>query len=534
MTATLGNSVYLGTKSSATASKSATAEAIQLAQDQGDTEALASDEYKNAATDEAQNAIKQKYEAKYIHAANIAAMDKDGISAGVTNYDTDYTYGNDSSCNYAGSQADGIVTVGSKDATRRIQNVSAGLVGPNSTDAVNGSQLYALTRQIRFGGDNSSFGTTTADDKNVVARGSNETIAITGGSDAVTSSTADGTITNTVDTAKLTDNNIAVVADTDKNALHVQLASNLKELNTAQLGSGSGDSYKETVKLDGTGANGGQMTLADTDGTVKTTVDTTGLTVANGPKFTSSGIDAANQQIHNVAAGTDDADAVNVKQLQSARTLLTQGTNTTLADTDADGHHTYTVNVDNLAVKANKEAAKSVTLKNGLTFNDGTNTTASVEESGAVSYNLNQEISLKKVTTGNSTLDTEGLTISGGPKIAASGIDAGNRVISGVANGSNDTDAVNVSQLKAIQSDVNAGWTIKGKDPANADVNANIGKGKTMTYDNGNYTKSVVTKDDSTGNATVKVDVTTGTFGSDTGDKAGLLPQPMDWQRPRM
>ena len=523
MTATLGNSVYLGTKSSATASKPATAEAIQLPQDQGDTEALASDEYKNAATDEAKNAIKQKYEAKYIHAANIAAMDKDGISAGVTNYDTDYTYGNDSSYNYAGSQADGIVTVGGKDATRRIQNVSAGLVGPTSTDAVNGSQLYALTRQIRFGGDNSSFGTTAADDQNVVARGSNEAISITGGSDAVTSSNVDGKTTNTVDTAKLTGNNIAVVADADKNALHVQLASNLKDLNTAQLGSGSGESYKETIKLDGTGTNGGQMTLAGADGTVKTTLDTTGLTIANGPKFTSSGIDAASQKIHNVTAGTDDADAVNVKQLQSARTLLTQGTNITLADTDADGHHTYTGNVDNLAVKANKEAAKSVTLKNGLTFNDGTNTTASVEESGAVSYNLNQEISLKKVTTGNSTLDTEGLTISGGPKIAASGIDAGNRVISGVANGSNDTDAVNVSQLKAIQSDVNAGWTIKGKDPANADVNANIGKGKTVTYDNGNYIKSVVTKDDSTSNATVKVDVTTGTFGSGTGDKAGTV-----------
>lgn len=44
-----------------------------------------------------------------------------------------------------------------------------------------------------------------------------------------------------------------------------------------------------------------------------------------------------------------------------------------------------------------------------------------------------------------------------------------------------------------------------------------------VTYDNGNYTKSVVTKDDSTGNATVKVDVTTGTFGSGTGDKAGTV-----------
>lgn len=54
-------------------------------------------------------------------------------------------------------------------------------------------------------------------------------------------------------------------------------------------------------------------------------------------------------------------------------------------------------------------------------------------------------------------------------------------------------------------------------------MSANIGKGKTVTYDNGNYTKSVVTKDDSTGNATVKVDVTTGTFGSGTGDKAGTV-----------
>ena len=279
VTATFGNSVYLGTGSSATASKSATAEAIKLAKDQGDTEAFASDEYKNAATDEAKNAIKQKYEAKYIHAANIAAMDKDGTSAGVTNYDTDYTYGNDSTYNYAGSQADGVVTVGSKDATRRIQNVSAGLVGPNSTDAVNGSQLYALTRQIRFGGDNSSFGNTAAGDTNVVARGSNEKISITGGSDAVTSSTTDGTTTYTVDATKLTGNNIAVVTNTDTNALHVQLASNLKNLNTASLGSGSGDSYKETIKLDGTDTtNGGTLTLDDASGKNGVTLRTSGTT----------------------------------------------------------------------------------------------------------------------------------------------------------------------------------------------------------------------------------------------------------------
>ena len=114
VTATLGNSVYLGTGSSATASKSATTEAITLAKEQGDAEAIDSDEYKKATTEAEQTAIKQKYEAQHIHAANIAAMDQDGISAGVTNYDTDYTYGNDSRYNYAGSQADGVVTVGSK------------------------------------------------------------------------------------------------------------------------------------------------------------------------------------------------------------------------------------------------------------------------------------------------------------------------------------------------------------------------------------------------------------------------------------
>ena len=55
---------------------------------------------------------------------------------------------------------------------------------------MNGSQLYALTRQIRFGGDNSTFGkTTAADDVNVVAKGSNEKLAITGGAEGVSNTT---------------------------------------------------------------------------------------------------------------------------------------------------------------------------------------------------------------------------------------------------------------------------------------------------------------------------------------------------------
>ena len=417
VTATLGNSVYLGTKSSATASKSATAEAIQLAKDQGDTEALASDEYKNAATDEAKNAIKQKYEAKYIHAANIAAMDKDGISAGVTNYDTDYTYGNDSSYNYAGSQADGVVTVGSKDATRRIQNVSAGLVGPNSTDAVNGSQLYALTRQIRFGGDNSSFGTTTADDKNVVARGSNETLNIIGGEK---------------DSTKLTDNNLGVVSD-GKDTLTVKLSKNVNLGNDGSVAAGN------------------------------TTLDTNGITITNGPKFTSSSIDAASQKITSVEAGEADNDAANVGQVKSARTLLTKGNNTNLADTDANGHHTYTVNVDNLAVKAANGNA-SVALANGINFKNGTNTTSAVDASGNVtidtknltleangtnkaSVSMDGGINFKNGTNTTATVDTNGtVTISA----------THNKLDSASYTASKPSDSSNKTTLELKDTDGNA------------------------------------------------------------------------------
>lgn len=410
VTATLGNSVYLGTGSSAKNANSLDTDTLVKAETDAanavDTTGMTDDEKTTALSD-------AKAKARY--AVKLAAMKANkGSTAGTEVLNTDTTYDDGTSYTYAGSSPVGVVTVGSVGAERRIQNVAAGLVSASSTDAVNGSQLYALTRQIRFGGDNSSFGTTTADDKNVVARGSNETIAITGGSDAVTSSTTDGNTTYTVDTTKLTDNNIAVVADTDKNALHVQLASSLKNLNTAQLGSGSGDSYKETIKLDGTGANGGQMTLAGTDGTVKTTVDTTGLTVANGPKFTSSGIDAASQKITSVEAGEADTDAANVGQVKAAAaeatTEVKAGTNASLGTVEtgaADKHKIYTVNVDNLAVKANGTGTTTVALANGINFKNGTNTTSAVGTDGTVTIDTkNLTVKANGTNAGSVTMDT--------------------------------------------------------------------------------------------------------------------------------
>lgn len=341
VTATLGNSVYLGTGAAYVSAEPASNDAETLAVQQGDAEAEASDEYNAATTDTERNTIKQKYEAKYLYKARVAAMEAKGTTAGVSQYDQDNTYGNTSSYTYAAGTPAGVVTVGSDGKERRIQNVAAGLVSASSTDAVNGSQLYALTRQLRFGGDNSSFGTTTADDKNVVARGSNETLNIIGGEK---------------DTTKLTDNNIGVLADSTNNTLTVKLSKNVNLGNDGSVVTGN------------------------------TTLDNTGLTIANGPKFTSSGIDVASKKITSVKAGEADTDAANVGQVKSARTLLTKGNNTTLADTEANGHHTYTVNVDNLAVKAANGNA-SVALANGINFQNGTNTTATVGTDGTVTIN---------------------------------------------------------------------------------------------------------------------------------------------------
>lgn len=625
VTATLGNSVYLGNKAAYVQPTSPASDAITAARTAADTAAEASDEYKAAATDEAKVQIKAEYEAKYLYKLRVQAMEGNGTTAGMNSYDTDETYGNGTSYTYAGSNPTGVITVGSVGSEHRIQNVAAGLVSATSTDAVNGSQLYALTRQIRFGGDNSSFGTTTADDKNVVARGSNETIAITGGSDAVITSTTDGNTTYTVDAKKLTDNNIAVIADTDNEALHVQLASNLKNLNTAQLGSGSGDSYKETVKLDGTDTtNGGTLALKDasgangvtirTSGTAKTadvtgtetsrllvndktvattddglkfggdtgtdsalklnnkltvkggattglsdnnnigvvsdgkgtltvklnknvnlgadgslttgtvtattvnattvktgdsTLTTSGLSIANGPSVLTSGINAGNKKITSVTAGETDTDAANYGQVKAAKTTLTaQGSNVTITpDTTSDDKHTnYTVSVSNLSYKAGTDTtAKNVTLSNGLTFQNGKNTTAVAGDNGTITYNLNDKIELGAETDSNNHIVVDGTrglltlgmdaTINGNAGIASiGGVSIGksgsDQVITGLNNKTwtvGTTQAVDgrAATEDQLQSVSNAAYT-------NANNITMLQQGFTVTTNNDTDKKSTV------------------------------------------
>ena len=104
-----------------------------------------------------------------------------------------------------------------------------------------------------------------------------------------------------------------------------------------------------------------------------------------------------------------------------------------------------------LTYKANGQNAQTVTLDKGLNFTNGSNTTASVAADGVVKYDLNNNIDLTpngSLKIGDTIVNNGGLTISGGPSITKTGINAGNLNITNVKAGVNNTDAVNVQQLK--------------------------------------------------------------------------------------
>ena len=126
-------------------------------------------------------------------------------------------------------------------------------------------------------------------------------------------------------------------------------------------------------------------------------------------------------------------------------------------ETNHNTTYTVTFNGDKaakqipLTYKANGQNAQTVTLDKGLNFTNGSNTTASVAADGVVKYDLNNNIDLTpngSLTIGDTVVNNNGLTISGGPSIIKTGINAGNLNITNVKAGVNDTDAVNVKQLK--------------------------------------------------------------------------------------
>ena len=90
---------------------------------------------------------------------------------------------------------------------------------------------------------------------------------------------------------------------------------------------------------------------------------------------------------------------------------------------------------------------------------DDTNITAVNTETDATKpanykVSLNKEITVDKVTAGDITVSTDGVSIDGGPSMTQDGINAADKKITHVAAGTETTDAVNYGQLKDVESRV--------------------------------------------------------------------------------
>ena len=279
---------------------------------------------------------------------------------------------------------DGKIGVNGKDGSAVVINGKDGSIGLNGKDGKDGLTIKGANGQDGVDGKNGQDGMTRIvyEDKNnnkhevattddgmkyagdngqtdstkVIAKKLNQTLDITGGADST----------------KLTENNIGVNNVDGK--LKVQLAQNI---NLTPAGS---------------------LTIGDTK------ITDGGLVINNGPSITKGGINAGDLNITNVKAGVNDTDAVNVKQLKSAKTEVKAGDNVTVDKTiGADGQNIYTVNAKatnlgdaELNYTANGGAKQKVKLSEGLNFVDGNYTKASVDANGVVKY----DVTLGKVKDG--------------------------------------------------------------------------------------------------------------------------------------
>ena len=164
---------------------------------------------------------------------------------------------------------------------------------------------------------------------------------------------------------------------------------------------------------------------------------------------------------------------------------------------DTNHNTTYEVKFDGnkaakqipLTYKANGNGAKTVTLEKGLDFTNGTNTTAEIGNDGVVKYNLNKDVDLSNtgsLKVGGTTVNNGGITIKAPTpaagttatttdvKLTNTGLDNGGNTITNVAEGQNNTDAVNVKQLKANRTEVKAGDNVVVTTDADATDNHTI------------------------------------------------------------
>ena len=263
--------------------------------------------------------------------------------------------------------------------------------------------------------------------------------------------------------------------------------------------------------------NGNNSSLSGTGLTITNGIDNNTSTIgANGfatetkdgkhLEFSSDNVTVAGQQIHDVAKGIDDTDAVNVKQLKdyvaangsvdtNTITTVTNGDNATVTGTtDASGNKEFKVAVNKDLTDMNSArfvSGDNETKVDGaeITFKSDKDQVHTEVQAGAigVSTEKNRTVIYEDgVIIGNaaetelSTSDSSGLSVTNadGKKVEfkLNNVSVGDNQIHDVATGIADTDAVNVKQLKDYVAanggvDTNTITTVKAGN--NIEVTAN-------------------------------------------------------------
>jgi autotransporter adhesin len=474
----------------------------------------------------------------------------------------------------------GAVSVGKEGFERQIQNVGAGRVTADSTDAINGSQLYTVLTYSGFNVQQNGTSKSRINNNGFVnfKDGNLTTVNVTDADNGTivkfdvntTNITTDATTGNAT---AANPNNIATAGDV---ADAINKVRNMPLTFAGDTGTNVTRKLGETVNLVGGVTDATKLSDDNigvvADGTDKleiklakdikvdsvkagdTTINTDGLKIAGGPSVTKSGIDAAGNKISNVAAGTEDTDAVNVSQLKDVEKVANKGWNLTangqngsnvapgetvdLNNTDDNIQITKKATDDNVTFNLAKNIkVDSVTAgdtkidSNGLKAGDVSVTKAPITVNGTTVNNVNDAINqtaeqaFKALTfggdntaknferrlgdqifvkggatgtlsdnnigvesDGNGTLnvklakdlkDLDSADI-GGVTINNKGIDMGDKKITGLKAGEDDTDAVNVSQLKKVEEVANKGWNLT----ANGADSSNVKPGDTVDLNN--------------------------------------------------
>lgn len=344
-----------------------------------------------------------------------------------------------------------VLSVGDKGKERQIQNVAAGQVTANSTDAMNGSQLYSTL---------ATLANVAGSVKNIV------------GGDAKVDENGKITVTNIGGTKK------SSISDAIK-AGKTEVVAGKNAVVTKADGADGQAIYTVAVKDD--------ITLNSvTTGTTK--VDAKGVTIGDKNYVSADGLNANDKAIKNVGAGKVAAgskDAVNGDQLhkveekvnkvkntaESLKTAL--GGNATIEDdgsvkvTDIGGTGKDTVDAAIKAVKTEVKAGDNVTVTPSTNGKDG---------HPIYTVAVNKDLTVDTVTTGATKVDTNGITIDNKQFVTKDGINANDTKVTNVADGkvSKDSkDAVNGSQLYTVKENIESTINQKLGDINTATTNIN-------------------------------------------------------------